>query len=62
MRILFAGRPIASEMGAIEIFIAKILFAGWPIACKMGVLKVFIVDLVAYCIEREFCLPAGPLL
>ena len=36
----------------------RILFAGRPIACEMGVLKVFI---VAYCKEREFYLPAGPL-
>ena len=28
----------------------------------MGVLKDFMVDLLAYCIEWEFYLPAGPLL
>ena len=47
MRILFAGRPIACVIGALEIFIVRILFAGWPIECQMGALKVFIVDLLA---------------
>ena len=41
MRILFAGRPIARVMSALEIFILRILFAGWPIACEMGVFKSF---------------------
>ena len=41
MRILFAGRPIACEMGVLEVFIVRFLFTGRPIACEMVVLKVF---------------------
>ena len=51
MRILFAGRPIACVMSALEFFIVRILFAGWLIAREMGVLKVCIVDLLVYSIE-----------
>ena len=39
----------------------RILFSGRPIACNMGVLKAFIVDLLTYCIDLEFYVPAGPL-
>ena len=41
MRILFAGWPIASEMGVLKVFMVRILFAGWPIASEMGVLEIF---------------------
>ena len=61
MRILFAGRPIACVMSALEFFIVRILFAGWLIAREMGVLKVCIVDLLVYSIEWEFYLLAGSL-
>ena len=45
MIILFAGRPIACEMGALKVFMVIILFAGRPIACEMGV-EVFIISLL----------------
>ena len=38
MIIVFAGRPIACEMGVLKFFIVGILFAGRPTACEMGAL------------------------
>ena len=51
MRTLFAGRPIACEMGVLSVYCGllhrtRILFASRPIACEMGVLEVFIFDLL----------------
>ena len=41
VRILFASRPIACEMGVLKVFIVDLLhenqFAGRPIAYEMGV-------------------------
>ena len=34
MRILFASRPIACEMGVLKVFIVRIIFGGRPIACE----------------------------
>ena len=50
MTILFAGRPIACEMGVLKVFIVTILFASGPIACEMGVFQDFVVDLLPYCL------------
>ena len=36
--ILFAGRPIACEMGVLKVFIVRFLFAARPNACEVVVL------------------------
>ena len=56
MRILFAGRPIACELGVLKVFIVdllaillhrmRMLFISILIACEIGVLEVFIVRIL----------------